>query len=373
MIEIREVKTKKEQKQFINLYIKMYKGNKAWCPPLVVDEVRIFDKDYPYLDTAEAKYWLAFKDGKLVGRISAIWQKASNEKWGQKRVRFTRFDCIDDQEVADALFNTAEAWAKEQGLTEIAGPLGFNDLEREGLLVDGFEWLNTFEEQYNYPYYEKLILNHGFKQEVEWIEHRLFPRKEELDKVIRVGDMIEARGKLHVVPKMKFKKFVKEYRDQFFEIYDAGYEKLFGSVPFTQGMKKTIIENYALAINMNYLITAVDDDNNIKALAFCIPSLSAVLQKSNGHLYPWTIIKLLHTVRHPKRIDLGFVTCAPGENLEGGVALVYGKICQQIKKDKLEYVETNLNLTTNKDIIATWDHFDHITHKKRRSYVKTIE
>lgn len=372
MIEVREVKSKKEQREFIKFHTKMYKGNKAWCPPMVMDEVKIFKKDYPYLDTAEAKYWNAYKDGKMVGRISAIWQKAANEKWGQKRIRFTRFDSIDDQEVADALFDAAEGWARELGMTEVAGPLGFNDLEREGLLVDGFEWLNTFEEEYNFPYYEKLILNHGYKMEVEWIEHRLFPHDEELDKVIKVGKMIEKRGDLKVVPKMSFKKFVKKYRDQFFKIYDEGYEKLYGSVPFTDGMKETIINNYALAINMNYLVTAVDKNDNIKALAFCIPNFSDIMQKSNGHLYPWTIIKMLHTVKHPKRIDLGFVTCAQGENLMGGVALVYGKICEQIKKDKLEYVETNLNLTTNKEIIDTWNHFDHITHKKRRSYTKQL-
>lgn len=370
MLEVREVKTKKEQRQFLKLHTQLYKGNKAWCPPLVMDEKKIFRKDYPYLDTAEAKYWIAYRNGKVVGRISAIWQKAANEKWGQKRVRFTRFDSVDDQEVANALFKAAEDYAKSIGMTEVAGPLGFNDLEREGLLVDGFEWLNTFEEEYNYPYYEKLIKNCGYEMEVEWIEHRLFRHDEELDKVIRVAEMIEAKGKLHMIPKMSFKKFVEKYRDQFFALYDAGYEKLYGSVPFTANMKKNVIENFALAINMNYLLAAVDDNDNIKALAFCIPNVSEILQKSNGHLYPWTIVKFLHTVRHPKRIDLGFVTCTPGENLEGGVALVYGKICQQIKKDKLEYVETNLNLTTNKDIIATWDHFDHITHKKRRSYVK---
>lgn len=372
MIEVREVKSKKEQRMFINFHTKMYKGNKAWCPPMKMDEVKIFKKNYPYLDTAEAKYWIALKDGKMVGRISAIWQKAANEKWGQKRIRFTRFDSIEDQEVADALLNTAEEYARSIGMSEVAGPLGFNDLEREGLLVEGFEWLNTFEEEYNYPYYEKLLLNHGYKTEVEWIEHRLFPHDEDLDKVIRISKMIEKRGNLHLTPKMSFKKFVKEYGQQFFKIYDAGYEKLFGSVPFTDNMKKVVINNYSLAINMNYLLAAVDNNNQIKALALVIPNFSEILQKSNGHLYPWTIVKILHEVKHPKRLDLGFITCAEGENLAGGIAYLYGKICEQIKKDKIEWVETNLNLTTNKAIIDTWNHFDHITHKKRRSYIKQL-
>lgn len=372
MIEIREVKTRKEQKEFINFHINLYKGNKAWCPPLYMDEKKVFSKNYPYLDTSDAKYWNAYRDGKMVGRIQAIYQKAANAKWNQKRVRFTRFDSIDDQEVADALFKVVEEYAKSLGMEEVVGPLGFNDLEREGLLIEGFDQLNTFETQYNAPYYQKLIENCGYKKDVDWLEHRLFPHDEDLDKVINIGKKIEAKGNIHLVPKMSFKKFVKKYKDQFFSLYDSGYEGLYGSVPFTDGMKNVVIKNFAPAINMNYLLAAVDNNNQMVALGFCIPNVTEILQKSNGHLYPITALKFLHEVHHPKRIDLGFVTTIPGTNLAGGVAFIYGKMCEQAKKDKLEFVETNLNLEDNLAIIKTWDHFDHITHKKRRSYIKKI-
>ena len=173
MIEVREVKTKKEQKEFLNFPLDLYDNNPYFVPPLYGDEKKIFKKNYMYLDQAEAIYFNAYKDNKIVGRISGIIQNAANEKNNEKRVRFTRFDSIDDQEVANALFSKVEAWAKEKGMDTVVGPLGFSDLEREGLLVEGFDQLSTFEEQYNYDYYPKLVENYGFVKEVDWLESKL--------------------------------------------------------------------------------------------------------------------------------------------------------------------------------------------------------
>ena len=157
MIEIRKVTTKKEQKQFINFPLNLYKDCPYFVPPLYGDEKAMFKDDYHYYEQSEAIYFNAYKEGKMVGRIQGILQKASNEKWNQKRVRFTRFDAINDQEVANALFDAVFSWAKEKQMDEVVGPLGFSDLEREGLLIEGFNELSTFEEQYNYDYYSKLI------------------------------------------------------------------------------------------------------------------------------------------------------------------------------------------------------------------------
>ena len=159
MITVKEVQTKREQREFLNFPLDLYRGNPYFVPPLYGDEKKIFRKDYIYNDTCEAVYYNAYRDGKMVGRISGILQKAANEKYNEKRVRFTRFDAIDDQAVADALFGAVEAWAKARGMDTICGPLGFSDLEREGLLIEGFDQLSTFEEQYNAPYYQKLIEN----------------------------------------------------------------------------------------------------------------------------------------------------------------------------------------------------------------------
>ena len=178
MIEIKEVKTPKEQRAFVNFPLMLYKGNPYFVPPLYADEMKLFKSNYHYYETSEAVYFLAYRKGEVVGRISGILQRAANEKWQQKRVRFTRFDSIDDQEVANALFSAVETWAKAKGMEEVVGPLGFSDFEREGLLIEGFEELSTFEEQYNYPYYQKLIEHLGYQKDVDWVEHKLYPPKE---------------------------------------------------------------------------------------------------------------------------------------------------------------------------------------------------
>ena len=170
MVEICEVKTAKQQKQFLQFPLKLYKNNPYFVPPLYGDEKQIFSKDYMYYDQAEAVYFNAYRDGKMIGRISGILQKAANAKWGQNRARFTRFDAVNDQEVANALFAAVENWAKNKNADEIVGPLGFSDLEREGLLIEGFDQLATFEEQYNYDYYQKLIENCGYGKDVDWVE-----------------------------------------------------------------------------------------------------------------------------------------------------------------------------------------------------------
>lgn len=372
MLEVREVKTRKEIKDFLNLPLKMYKGNKSFVPPLYGDEKKMFKPNYVYYDNSVSKFWNAYKDGKCVGRIQAILQKASNEKWKQKRVRFTRFDSIDDQEVANALFGKLEEFAKSEGMEEIVGPLGFSDLEREGLLIEGFEYLNTFEEQFNFPYYQKLIENYGFKKEVDWIEHRLFPRTEDFQKIIDLEDKILARGQLHVIPYMPLAKWSDVYLNQFFEILDTTYDKIYGTVPFTDGMKKMLLVNFAPIVNMHYLPVVVDNNDKVVAFALAFPAMGEIFQKSNGHLYPWTILKLLWNVKHPKAVDLGLVGVLPEGHMKGAAAVLYGEIVKQLAKDKVKYVETNLNLEGNDNITDTWKHFEVLQHKRRRSFVKKI-
>ena len=193
MIEVREVKTRKEQREFLNFPLNLYEDNPYFVPPLYGDEKKIFRKDYMYLDQAEAIYFNAYKDNKIVGRISGIIQRAANEKNNEKRVRFTRFDSIDDQEVANALFEKVEKWAKDKGMDTVVGPLGFSDLEREGLLIEGFDQLSTFEEQYNYDYYPKLVENYGFVKEVDWIESKLYAPKDRDDRIERLSSLVKLR------------------------------------------------------------------------------------------------------------------------------------------------------------------------------------
>lgn len=371
MIEIREVNTKKEIKEFLNFPLKLYKGNEFFVPCLYGDELKMFKPNYMYYDQAESKFWNAYRDGKMVGRIQAILQKKSNEKWKQKRVRFTRFDAIDDQEVADALFGAVEKYAKEKGMNEVCGPLGFSDLDREGLLIEGFDQKQTFEEQYNFPYYQSLIEKCGYKKDVDWLEHRLTVNQD-TERTIELSDRLLKRSGLKLVPVMPFKKTCKLYGDQFFELLDITYDKLYGTVPFSDGMKKLMMENFAPIVNPKYLRLLVDNNDKVIAFVISFPGISEVFRKSNGHIYPWIIPSLLHTVKHPKVVDLGLCGVVPGQSLTGAIAILYGEMARQMKKDNIDYLETNLNLEDNLAIIGTWKHFESKQHKRRRSFVKKI-
>ena len=370
---IKEVKTKKEQKLFVEFPNKLYKGNKYYVPPIYMDEIKIFRKDYIYYDTSDAWYFLAFKDDKVVGRISAIHQKTSNEKWKQKRLRFTRFDCIDDQEVANALFDKINELAKSLGLEELVGPLGFSDLEREGLLIEGFEWENTYEEQYNYEYYSKLLDNYGFTKDVDWLEHRLTVDKSKADRIINYAGTLEKRYNLRLVMGLSVNEYIKRYKDKFFELLDIAYDNIYGSVPFTDNMKKMIIDNFKMIINMDYLGTVVNEKDEVVAFSIAFPAIGEAFQKSGGHLTIPAILKFLKIKKNPKRIDLGLIGVNPeADGGSAGTLMMLAYLMKTMLDKNIEYAETNLNLEENKNILNVWNHFNCIQHKRRRSYVKKV-
>ena len=370
---IKEVKTKKEQKEFLEFPLKLYKNNPYFVPPLYGDEKKIFRPDYLYLEQAKAVYFNAYKDGKMVGRISGILQYVSNEKWNQKRVRWTRFDSINDPEVSNALFKAVEDFAKDNEMDELVGPLGFSDLEREGLLIEGFDELATFEEQYNYDYYPKLVEDFGFEKEVDWEERQLRLPKEFDERLYSLADKILRKYKLHI-PKIKStKEFLKRYADQFFELLDQTYDGLYQTVPFTENTKKLLLENFNLVINTNYVAVIVDENDKVVCFGLTIPSLAKALQKSKGHLTIPALLRCLKSIKNPEIIDLALIGVAPEYQMKGVVTSLILEIINMLKKGSVKYVETNLNLETNKAIINQWKIFDARLHKKRRSYVKKIQ
>ena len=375
MLQIKLVKSKKEIKQFINFPLNLYKNNKYFVPCLYSDELAIFKKDYLYNDQADYNAFIAIKDGKVVGRIMAILQKASNAKWNLKRIRFNRFDCIDDQEVADALFDKVFEYAKERGMDEVVGPLGFSDLEREGLLIEGFDYLSTFEEQYNYPYYQRLIENYGFKKEIDWVERRLFPnKKDDTDlgkRLEKISDLVMKKNKLHFAETKNINEFLKKYKDSFFDLCEKSYENLYMTVPFSEKIKKSLIASFKLIINKRFISMILNENNEAVCFGLCFPEMGSFIQKSKGKLTPITLIKLLHGIRHPKILDLGLIG-VDSRYVNSGVATVMVNLTYKyLNNDKnIKYMETNLNLENNFHIISLWDKFDNIQHKRRRSFVK---
>ena len=374
MITVKAVKTKKEQKEFLDFPLKLYKNNPYYVPPLYCDEKKIFRNDYVYLDQAEAVYFNAYDDtGKIVGRISGILQRASNEKNNEKRVRFTRFDAIDDQRVADALFDAVEKWAKSKGMDTVCGPLGFSDLEREGLLIEGFNYLATFEEQYNYDYYQRLIENCGYAKEVDWVGFQLRVPKEQNDRLERISGLMMKKYNLHIGPAKNTKDFIKRYSDGFFEILDSTYVDIYGTVPFTDGMKKMMIDNFKLIVNVKNVMVILDENDRIVCFGIFFPSIAKAVQKSGGHLTVPTLFRLLKAIKQPKVFDLGLIGVLPEYARKGISSLLIAKVIKSMREQNIEHAETNLNLETNSNIINQWKSFDTTQHKRHRCFIKKID
>jgi len=373
MIVIKEVLTRKQRREFLEFPNRLYKGNNCYVPPLYLDEKKIFDKNYLYYDTCEAVYYNAYRDSKMAGRISGILQKAANEKTGQKRIRFTRFDCIDDFEVAKALFEAVELWAKTKGMDEVCGPLGFSDLEREGMLIEGFDQLSTFEEQYNAPYYPEFMEKLGYIKEVDWVESRIFApdpdREEELDEM---SDLIMKRYNLRFGPAKNTKDFLDKYMDGFFSILDKSYEDIYGTVPFTEGMKKLLVENFNLIIDLNHVGVILDENDNVILMAICFPGIAKAMQCSGGHLTPRSIIKFLKLRSRPEVIDLGLIGVDPAWANKGISVCIAAQLAKMLHQKGTLYAETNLNLEDNFAIRNLWKRFNSVQHKKRRAYVKQL-
>lgn len=372
MVKIIRVKTKKEQKEFLEFPLRLYKQEKNFVPPLYSDEKKIFSKNFVYNDTCETAYFLAEKDGKTVGRISAILQKASNEKTGEKRVRFTRFDSINDIEVSAALFKAVEDFAVSRGMDTVCGPLGFSDLEREGLLIEGFDQLSTFEEQYNYDYYPALVENSGYRKEVDWIESKVYAPDKGYEEMQKTADFVMKRYGLKIGTAKTVSEFLKKYSDGFFQLLDVAYDGLYGTVPFTDGMKKMMMDNFRLIIDLKHIIVILNEEDQIVCLGICFPSLAKAVQKSQGKLTIPALFRLLKAIKKPEIIDLGLVAVDPNYLNRGITSIIAAGLMKMLNENGVKYAETNLNLEDNFAIRNLWKRFNAVEHKKRRAYVKKL-
>lgn len=372
MIEIQQVETKKQKKEFVNFPLRLYKGNPYFVPPLYADEKALFKKNNIYNEQCDQVFYIATENGKTVGRIHGILQKVSNEKWNQKRVRFTRFDAIDDQTVANALFNAVENWAKEKGMEEVVGPLGYSDLEREGLLIEGFDQISTFEEQYNYEYYPTLIENCGYEKEVDWLESKLYYPKQVDERIKRVSTKMMEKYGLRFGEAKNSADFIKRYGDEFFRVLDETYVAIYQSVPFTEKMKRSLISSFKLIVNVKYARVILDKDDKIVALGLAFPAIGKALQKSGGKLTLPAIFRVLKAIRHPKVIDLALIGVIPEYRQKAIATALIDGILEMLSNDEIEYAETNLNLETNANIRNQWKAFDAVEHKRRRSYLKKL-
>lgn len=371
MIEVREVKTRKEIKEFLYFPLELYKDCEYYVPSLLMDEKKIFKKNYVYNETCDVVFFNAYKDEKIVGRISGIIQKASNEKWNQNRCRFTRFDSINDKEVSRALFDSVTKWAKDKGIEEVVGPLGYSDLEREGLLIWGFDQLGTYEEQYNYEYYQELIEDYGFEKEIDWVEYKLY-LKERDEKFYAVTKHLMERAELRIIQCKTVNEFIKKYINQFFDILDLTYDRIYGTVPMTDKMRKTMVSNFKLLVRPSDVSVVLDKDDNAVGFALSFPSISEAVHKHKGKLTLGFIVDFLKAKKHPKVIDLGLIGVHPKYESKGIAAGMLAPFFDMVREWNIDHLETNLMLENNYHIQNLMKRFDTEYNKRRRCFIKKI-
>ncbi|MBQ8849479.1 MAG: GNAT family N-acetyltransferase [Clostridia bacterium] len=373
MVKVRQVKGRRDIKEFIELPLRLYKDCPYFVPPLYGDEKKLL-RSGGNSDTADSVFFLAERDGKTVGRIQGIIQKQYNELHGCRKLRFNRFDAIDDKEVSGALFSALENWGREKGMEELCGPLGYSDLDREGLLVEGFEENSTFEEQYNFEYYGALVEAAGFCKDVDWLEFELSMPEKRNAMLHRVAERSLELNKLHVADtRMSKKEYIGKYRDGFFDCLEECYRHLYGTVPISKEAQDELISQFMLILNNEYLVFICDKDERVVGFGLCFPGIGDSLKKSGGRLTPVALCRLLSAVRSPETIDLGLVAIRPEYQNAGLNAIIIDALLNILEEGKVKRCETNLNLETNTPVIAQWKYFTARQHKRRRSYIKKIE
>ncbi|MBQ7352333.1 MAG: hypothetical protein IJW59_05720 [Clostridia bacterium] len=375
MINVVEVKTKKQKKQFVDFPTRLYEGNNGYVHPLRMDEMNLFSpKKNVSFDECDIVFYLAYKDGKVAGRICGIVQKVYNEKTGTKKVRFTRFDCIEDYEVAEALIHKVEDWARMQGMTCVHGPLGFNDMDREGLLVEGFDRVSTFEEPYNYPYYKDYLEKLGYSKDCDYLSFRIKMPKETDSRVLRIRDLVMKRYNLRIAEAKNKRQYIKKYKDQIFDLLDEAYGDLYGVIPYNDKLRKQIIDQFKMIIKMDYIVSVLDENDRMVAFGFALPSLSQAVRKCRGKLFPTGIFRILHaTGKSNNEADFGLIGVRKEFQGKGLTAIILDYIVSKTRKLGIEVVETNHSLEDNHKILQTWKNFDDVEqHKRFRIFTKDL-
>jgi GNAT superfamily N-acetyltransferase len=370
-ITIREVLTRKDLRRFINFPFALYKNNQYWIPPLLMDEWNTLDpKKNPAFEHCRVKYWLADKDGQLTGRIAGIINDKYIEKWGQKLGRFGWFDFIDDLEVSGALLGAVESWARENGMSAIHGPLGFTDMDREGILIEGFDELGTMATLYNHPYYPQHMEKLGYVKAADWVEFEVKVPQEIPERVQRLQALVLERSKLRIVESKK--KNLKPYARKMFNLINETYADLYGFVTLTDKQIEVYINQYFGFIHPDYVRFIVDEEDNLIAFGIAMPSLSRALQRSRGRLFPFGFIHLLHALKNPKYIDLLLVAVRPDYQARGITAILLNEMTKNAVKNGVVSAETNVELETNTQVQAMWKPYEARQHKRRRCYIKTL-
>lgn len=374
-IEIKTVTTRKELKTFVRFANRMYKGNKYYVPCMPMDDMKTLDKNYnAAFEFCEAEYFLAYKDGQLVGRVAAILNKKANQAWNVNQVRFGWFDFIDDIEVSKALLDAVIAFGKARGVNQIVGPLGFTDFDPEGMLVEGFDRISTMALIYNHPYYPEHMKQLGYVKETGWVEYRLTLPDEVPERHLKVAEYVTAKYGLKIVKKTKSQVNKEKYGQKIFRLINETYCDLYGFSLLSEKQIDQFVDTYLGVIDMDMLAFVEDSDGNLIAAGLTMPSIAETLQKCNGEMFPFGWYQLLRTMywRKPDTLELLLIGVKPEWQSRGVNSLVFVDLLKRVKKMGFKYAETNANLETNTKVQAMWSIFEKEQHKKRWVFGKEI-
>jgi len=369
---IKEVSDKKELKQFVKFSIDLYKNNPYYVPELISDEMETLDKTKnPAFEVCDAVYYLAYKDGKVVGRIAGMINHPSNKTWNQKHARFGFVDFIDDPEVVDALFSAVEKWAKKQGMEALHGPLGFTDMDNEGMLIEGFDQLGTMATIYNYPYYPGHMERMGYEKDQDWHEFKIYIPEAVPDKHLRIGEIVKRKYGLKIM-KFKSKKEVMPYARRIFETLNIAFGPLYGFAPLTEKQIDYYVDKYIPMLRYEMVTLIVrEEDDAVVGFGISLPNLSKALQKAKGHMFPFGWYHLLKALKSkPKVIDLYLAGVLPEYQGKGVNALLFNDLIPVYQDLGVTYAESNPELETNNAVQAQWDYFQQEHHKTRRAFIK---
>lgn len=374
-VEIKKVDTNSLLKQFVRFNYTLYKECPYAVPELYEDTVDTLRKDRnAAFEFCEADYFLALRDGKVVGRVAAIINHRANEKWGQKAARFGWIDFVDDYEVSAALLGTVEQWARERGMVEVQGPLGFTDFDPEGMLIEGFDRLGTMATIYNYPYYPQHLQRLGYVKDVDWVEYLIKVPEKNWDKAERLSAIVARKYKLRVAQFKTRDELAKRYGNALFELVNECYAPLYGYSPLSKKQIEQFIKQYLPVIDLRLVSLVVDENDNLVALGVTLVSLSQALQKARGRIFPfgwWHLLKALF-IKRPKRLDFLLVAVKPEYQSKGVISLLFNDLMPRYIAMGFEDVETNPELETNNKVQAQWESFEKEQHKRRRAFKKTI-
>lgn len=375
MYTIRQISKRKDLKKFVRFPIILYKDNPNYVPPMEADEYKMATKKNAHYEECEHAYFLAEdENNNVVGRIAVVVMYPFNEKNNCKYARFTRFDFIDSEEVAHLLLKTAESWAKEKGMEFIHGPLGYDDLEREGLTTYGFENMGAFITGYNAPYYQTYVESYGFTPDAKWVEWRIQMPQPENERINRVAKIVEQRYGFHEKEFRNVGQLIKEHGNEFFDLMDETFVDLYGTIPINDTLRKQVISMFKLVLDKRYLCLVFDKHEKLCGFALTWPSLAKAMKETNGRALPFGFLKWLKAIKRPEAIEFGIQAVKKEYQKLGVTAFMIKRLMDRLRKIKsIKYGDTGVQLETNVAAIRSLEMFERTLIRKKTCYIKKVD